>query len=230
MAQVWLVTGSSRGLGRAIVEAGLGAGNKVLATARDIKSLADLSERHGDQVKLFAMDVTDEAAAANAVMAAVDVFGSLDVVINNAGYGNLSSVEDTPLSEFRAQIETNLFGTIIVTKAALRYFREKKAGQFIQFSSVGGRIGPPGRGPYSAAKWGVEGFSEVLSREVHRSASRSPSLNLVAFARTSRAVPPNLAKVILNTIRRLELPQDFSGTTTASSLVTPKRQLRRSSS
>src|SRR6266446_293501 len=230
MAQVWLVTGSSRGLGHAIVEAGLAAGNKVLATARDIKSLADLSERYGDQVKLFAMDVTDEAAAANAVMAAVDVFGSLDVVINNAGYGNLSSVEDTPLSEFRAQIETNLFGTIIVTKAALRYFREKKAGQFIQFSSVGGRIGPPGRGPYSAAKWGVEGFSEVLSREVAPLGSRSPSLNPVAFAQTSRAVPPNLAKVILNTIRRLELPQDFSGTTTASSLVTPKRQLGRSSS
>src|ERR1700758_461916 len=144
MAQVWLVTGSSRGLGRAIVEAGLAEGNKVLATARDVKSLADLSEGYGDQVKLFAMDVTDEAAAANAVMTAVDVFGSLDVVINNAGYGNLSSVEDTPLSEFRAQIETNLFGTIIVTKAALRYFREKKAGQFIQFTSVGGRIGPPG--------------------------------------------------------------------------------------
>src|ERR1700749_4070121 len=133
MAQVWLVTGSSRGLGRAIVEAGLAAGNKVLATARDIRSLADLSERFGDQGKLFAMD---------------------------------ASVEDTPLSEFRAQIETNLFGTIIVTKAALKYFREKKAGHFIQFSSVGGRIGPPGRGPYSAAKWGVEGFSEALSREV----------------------------------------------------------------
>ncbi len=175
MAQVWLVTGSSRGLGHAIVEAGLAAGNKVLATARDIKSLADLSERSGDQVKLFAMDVTDEAAAANAVMAAVDVFGSLDVVINNAGYGNLSSVEDTPRG---------------VSKASPRCFR---------------------------AKW-------------HRSASRSPSLNPVAFAQTSRAVPPNLAKVILNTIRRLELPQDFSGTTTASSLVTPKRQLRRSSS
>jgi NAD(P)-dependent dehydrogenase (short-subunit alcohol dehydrogenase family) len=166
MAQVWLVTGSSRGLGRAIVEAGLAAGNKVLATARGIESLADLSERYGDQVKLFALDVTDEAAAANAVMAAIDLFGSLDVVINNAGYGNLSSIEDTPLSEFRAQIETNLFGTIIVTKAALTYFREKQAGHFIQFSSVGRRIGPPGRGPYSAAKWGVEGFSEVLSREV----------------------------------------------------------------
>jgi NAD(P)-dependent dehydrogenase (short-subunit alcohol dehydrogenase family) len=125
MAQVWLVTGSSRGLGRAIVEAALAAGNKVLATARDIESLTELSERYGDQVKLFALDVTDEAAAANAVKTAIDVFGLLDVVVNNAGYGNLSSVEDTPLSEFRAQIETNLFGTIIVTKAALTYFREK---------------------------------------------------------------------------------------------------------
>src|SRR5256885_16475279 len=106
MAQVWLVTGSSRGLGRAIVEAGLAAGNKVLATARDIKSLADLSDRYGDQVKLFAMDVTDEAAAANAVMAAGDVFGSLEGVLYNAGEGNLSSIEDTPLSGFPGQIGT----------------------------------------------------------------------------------------------------------------------------
>src|SRR5258705_7492515 len=120
MAQVWLVTGSSRGLGRAIVEAGLAAGNKVLATARGIESLADLSERYGDQVKLVAMDVTDEAAAANAVISAVDVFCSLDVVIKNAGYCNLLSVENTPLSEFRAQIETKPFWTIILTKAALR--------------------------------------------------------------------------------------------------------------
>src|SRR3984957_15615299 len=165
MAQVWLVTGSSRGLGRAIVEASLEAGNMVLATARDIGSLTGLSERYGDQVKLFALDVTDESAAAGAVKTAIDAFGPLDV-INNAGYGNLSSVEDTAISDFRAQIETNLFGTIIVTKAVLPYFRERKAGQFIQFSSMGGRIGPPGRGPYSAAKWGVEGFSEVLSREV----------------------------------------------------------------
>ena len=130
MSQVWLVTGSSRGLGRAIVEAGLAAGHKVLATARDIESLSDLSEHYGDRVKLFSLDVTDEAAAAAAVKTAIDAFGSLDVVINNAGYGNLSSVEDTPMSDFRAQIETNLFGTIIVTKAALPYFRERKAGSF----------------------------------------------------------------------------------------------------
>src|SRR5215475_6793279 len=98
MAQVWLVTGSSRGLGRAIVEAGLAAGNKVFATARDIESLTHLSERCGDELKLFELDVTDEAAAACAVKTAIHTFGSLDVVINNAGYGNLSSVEDTPIS------------------------------------------------------------------------------------------------------------------------------------
>src|SRR3984957_11488640 len=144
MAQVWLVTGSSRGLGRAIVEAGLAAGNKVLATARGIGSLMDLSKRYGDQIKLFPLDVTDESAAAGAIDTAIDAFGSLDVVINNAGYGNLSSIEDTSMSDFGAQIETNLFGTIIVTKAALPYFRERKAGHFIQFSSMGGRIGPPG--------------------------------------------------------------------------------------
>src|SRR2546421_13070164 len=104
MAQVWLVTGSSRGLGRAIVEAGLAAGTKVLATARDIKSLADLSERYGDQVKLFAMDVTDEAAAANAVMVAVDVVGSLEWGINKAGDGNLTPAGDTSLPELLAKI------------------------------------------------------------------------------------------------------------------------------
>ena len=230
MAQVWLVTGSSRGLGRAIVEAGLAAGNKVLATARDIKSLADLSERYGDQVKLFAMDVTDEAAAANAVMAAVDVFGSLDVVINNAGYGNLSSVEDTPLSEFRAQIETNLFGTIIVTKAALRYFRERKQASSFSFHRWAEGLALRDVGPIRRRSGVSKASPRCFRAKWHRSASRSPSLNPVAFAQTSRAVPPNFAKVILNTIRRLELPQDFSGTTTASSLVTPKRQLRRSSS
>jgi NAD(P)-dependent dehydrogenase (short-subunit alcohol dehydrogenase family) len=146
MAQVWLVTGSSRGLGREIVEAGLAAGHKILATARDIKSLSYLSDRYGDQVKLFALDVTDESAATAAVKTAIDAFGSLDVVINNAGYGNLSSVEDTPMSDFRAQIKTNLFGTIIVTKAALPYFRERRAGHFVQVSSMGGRIDLQGAG------------------------------------------------------------------------------------
>src|ERR1700753_3334421 len=112
MAQVWLVTGSSRGLGRAIVEAGLAAGNKVLATARGVESLHDLSERPGDQIKRVALDVTDESAAASAVKAAIGAFGSLEVVINNAGYGNLSSVEDTPMLDLSGDIGATLRGTI----------------------------------------------------------------------------------------------------------------------
>src|SRR5277367_5145128 len=166
MSKVWLVTGSSRGLGRAIVEAALAAGDRVLATARDVTALGDIAPCHADQVRTYALDVTDEVAAQSAVNAAIETFGRLDVVVNNAGYGNVKAIEDTSVREFREQLETNLFGTIIVTKAALPHFRTAGSGQFIQFSSIGGRIGPAGRGPYSSAKWGVEGFSEVLSREV----------------------------------------------------------------
>lgn len=166
MSQTWLITGSSRGIGRALAEAVLDAGHRLVATARDPAQLAGLAARHGDSVRVVALDVTDPAAAQAAVDTAVDRFGRLDVLVNNAGYGNVGSVEDTPLDEFRRQIETNLFGTIIVTKAAIPVMREQRSGHIIQFSSVGGRLGAPGRAPYSAAKWGVEGFSEVLAAEM----------------------------------------------------------------
>jgi NAD(P)-dependent dehydrogenase (short-subunit alcohol dehydrogenase family) len=110
--------------------------------------------------------VTDPEAADRAVQTAFDAFGRLDVLVNNAGYGDVGSIEDTSLADFRAQIETNLFGVINVTKAALPRLREQGSGHILQLSSVGGRIGPPGRGAYAAAKWGVEGFSEVLAKEV----------------------------------------------------------------
>ncbi|MBP2444736.1 oxidoreductase [Rhizobium leguminosarum] len=166
MSKVWLITGSSRGLGRAMAEAVLASGDNLVATARDPAQLADLSERYGGQVLTVALDVTDETAAAAAVEAGAKRFGRIDVLVNNAGYGNVSSIEDTSLADFRAQIEANLFGTIIMTKAVIALMREQGAGHIIQFSSVGGRIGPAGRGAYSAAKFGVEGFSEVLSKEV----------------------------------------------------------------
>ncbi|MBB3542477.1 MULTISPECIES: oxidoreductase [unclassified Rhizobium] len=166
MSQVWLITGSSRGLGRALAEAVLAAGHKLVATARDPSQLEDIKHRYPANVLTIPLDVTDEQSAASAVKAAVETFGRLDVLVNNAGYGDVGSIEDTSLADFRAQIETNLFGTIIVTKAALPLMREQGSGHIIQFSSVGGRIGPAGRAPYAAAKWGVEGFSEVLSREV----------------------------------------------------------------
>jgi NAD(P)-dependent dehydrogenase (short-subunit alcohol dehydrogenase family) len=166
MSQVWLITGTSRGLGRALAEAVLAAGHKLVATARDPSQLQDIKQRYAGNVLTIPLDVIDEQSAASAVKAAVDAFGRLDVLVNNAGYGDVGSIEDTSLADFRAQIETNLFGTIIVTKAALPLMREQGSGHVIQVSSVGGRIGPAGRAPYAAAKWGVEGFSEALSREV----------------------------------------------------------------
>lgn len=166
MTSRWLITGSSRGLGRALAQAVLEAGHQLVATARDPAQLRDLQDRHGDAMRTVALDVTDPDAAAAAVRTAVDAFGGLDVLVNNAGYGNVGSVEDTSLDDFRGQIETNLFGTIIMTRAAIPVMREQRSGHIIQFSSVGGRIGAPGRAAYSAAKWGVEGFSESLALEM----------------------------------------------------------------
>ncbi len=165
-SKVWLITGSSRGLGRAITEAALESGHQVVATARNIIQLQDLKKTYGDRVVSIALDVTNEVAAYSAVQSAIDHFGHLDILVNNAGYGNINSIEETSLDDFRAEIETNLFGTIILTKAALPFMRKRRSGHIIQVSSIGGRIGPIGRGPYATSKWGVEGFSEVLDKEV----------------------------------------------------------------
>jgi NAD(P)-dependent dehydrogenase (short-subunit alcohol dehydrogenase family) len=166
MSQVWLVTGSSRGLGRAFVEAALKAGHQVAATAREIEGLRPLRDQYQDRILPLQLDVTNEKQASLVVQTVIDTFGKLDVLVNNAGYGNVAPVEETPIHEFRQQIETNLFGVIIMTKAVLPYFRERKAGRIFQISSIGGRIGPIGRAPYAAAKFGVEGFSESLAKEV----------------------------------------------------------------
>jgi NAD(P)-dependent dehydrogenase (short-subunit alcohol dehydrogenase family) len=167
MSKIWLITGSSRGLGRALTEAVLAAGDRVVATARKPEQLDDLVTKYGEQIRAVALDVTDAAVARAAVQTALDAFGGLDVVANNAGYANSASIEETPDEDFRAQIETNLFGVVNVTKAALPVFREQKSGHFLQFSSVGGRVGgTPGMGAYQTAKFAVEGFSEVLSNEV----------------------------------------------------------------
>src|SRR5580698_6789103 len=166
MSKVWLITGSSRGLGRAFTEAILKAGDCVVAAARNPEQLADLKQKYGEKIRTVVLDVTNEAQAKSAFEVAISSFGSLDVLVNNAGYANVSPVEDTSLADFRAQIETNLFGVIIMTKAALPHFRERRAGHIIQVTSIGGRIGPVGRSPYAAAKFGVEGFSESLHKEV----------------------------------------------------------------
>ena len=166
MSKVWLITGASRGLGRAFTEEALKAGHRVVATARNAEQLVEVAGKFGQSVRIVSLDVTKEAQAKDAVDTAIQAFGGLDVLVNNAGYGNVSPVEDTPLADFRAQIETNLFGVIIMTKAVLPYFRERASGHIIQIASIGGRVGPTGRAAYAAAKFGVEGFSESLSKEV----------------------------------------------------------------
>lgn len=166
MKKRWLITGGSRGLGLALAEAVLAAGDRAVVTARDPSRLHRLVDRHGSAIRTARLDVTDSAAAACAVQVAKDAFGGLDVLVNNAGYGDVASVEDATLDDFRRQIETNLFGTIIMTKAAIPAMRAQRSGHIIQLSSVGGRIGAPGRAAYSAAKWGVEGFSESLALEM----------------------------------------------------------------
>src|ERR1700675_2997609 len=166
MSKVWLITGASRGLGRAFTEEALKAGHRVVATARNSEQLSEVASRFGESVRTVSLDVTKEAQAKYAVAAAIQTFGGLDVLVNNAGYGNVCPVEDTSLADFRAQIETNLFGVIIMTKAVLPYFRERRSGHIIQVTSIAGRIGPAGRAPYAAAKFGVEGFSESLLKEI----------------------------------------------------------------
>lgn len=167
MAKTWLITGSSRGLGRELAQAAADDGDNVVATARDPGSLDDLVARYGGRVRPVALDVTDPVAAREAVQAAVAEFGSLDVVVNNAGYATSASIEDFPEEEFRAQLDTNLFGVVNVTRAALPVLRAQRSGHIIQVSSIGGRVGgTPGMGGYQTAKFAVEGFSEVLSNEV----------------------------------------------------------------
>lgn len=166
MPQVFFLTGSSRGLGRQIAEAVLAAGHQLVATARNTDHLADLVDRYGDQVITAALDVTEPAAAAAAVSAGIAAFGRIDVVVNNAGYANLASVEDISPEDFREQVDANLFGVVNVTKAALPVLRAQGGGHIIQVSSVGGRLATPGLSAYQAAKWAVGGFSEVLAREV----------------------------------------------------------------
>jgi NAD(P)-dependent dehydrogenase (short-subunit alcohol dehydrogenase family) len=166
MTKTWMITGSSRGFGRRLAEAVLEAGDNLVATARGTGALKDLAETYSDRLRTVALDVTDPAAAKAAVDTAVREFGRLDVLVNNAGYANVAPIEEADPDDFRAQVETNLWGVINVTRAALPVLHAQRGGHIIQFSSIGGRLGTPGLGAYQLSKWGVEGFSEVLAKEV----------------------------------------------------------------
>ncbi len=167
MAQkTWFITGTSRGFGRAWATAALERGDRVAATARDVSSLDDLVARFGDRILPIGLDVTDRAGDIAAVEQAHDRFEVLDVVVNNAGYGQFGMVEELSERELRDQFETNVFGAIWVTQAALPILREQGHGHIVQVSSIGGISAFPGLSAYHASKWALEGFSQALAQEV----------------------------------------------------------------
>jgi NAD(P)-dependent dehydrogenase (short-subunit alcohol dehydrogenase family) len=165
-ARTWFITGSSRGFGREWAIAALERGDSVAATARDTGSLDDLVERFGDRILPLKLDVTDRAAVFDAVETAHRRFGRLDVVINNAGYGQFGLIEEISEAEARAQFETNVFGALWVTQAALPILREQGSGHILQVSSIGGISAFPNIGIYNASKWALEAFSQSLAQEV----------------------------------------------------------------
>ena len=165
MSNVWLITGSGSGLGRSIAQAALEAGNRVVATARNLRQLDNLIACYGDRVRVAQVDVTNEAECKGAVELATSAFGRLDVVVNNAGYGDTRPFEEVSSDDFRLLIDTCLFGAVNITREALPIMRKQRSGHIIQISSAGGRFATAGNAAYHAAKWAVGGFTEALAAE-----------------------------------------------------------------
>jgi NAD(P)-dependent dehydrogenase (short-subunit alcohol dehydrogenase family) len=165
-SKIWFITGTSKGFGREWAVAALERGDRVAATARDVSTLDDLVERFGDAVLPLTLDVTDHRAAFGAVARTDLHFGGVDVVVNNAGYGQFGFVEELSEADLRDQLETNLFGAVWVTQAALPIMRRQGSGHILQVSSIGGISAFPMVGAYHASKWALEGISQALAQEV----------------------------------------------------------------
>ncbi len=166
MSKTWLITGCSSGFGRVLAEAVLARGDRLVATARKADPLAGLADRHPGSVRAAALDVTQPGSAAAAVRLAEDAFGGLDVLVNNAGFGFMGAVEEATPDEYRPMFETNVFGLIETTRAALPTLRKRRGGRIVNFSSGAGIAGAAGYGYYNATKFAVEGLSEALAQEL----------------------------------------------------------------
>ena len=164
--KTWFITGTSRGFGREWAIAALERGDRVAATGRDASRLDDLVAQHGDALLPISLDVTDHDAAFAAVQRAHEHFGQLDIIVNNAGFGHFGMIEEITEAEARQQIETNLFGALWITQAALPFLRAQGSGHILQVSSIGGISAFPTVGIYHASKWALEGFSQSLAQEV----------------------------------------------------------------
>ncbi|WP_300015053.1 oxidoreductase [uncultured Roseobacter sp.] len=166
MRQTWFITGASSGFGAAFAKYAIGRGYNVVVTARRLDRLKKIARQAPDRVLAHQMDVTEPRQISKAIEAAEDRFGGIDVLINNAGYGIVGAVEETPDAELRAMMETNFFGAVSVTRAALPMMRKRRKGAIVMMSSLGGQLSFSGFGPYSASKFAMEGLTEALAQEL----------------------------------------------------------------
>lgn len=165
-SKVWFITGSSTGFGRSLAEAVLKHGDRVVATARKPEQLADLLSQYPEAVKAVSLDVTKPQQVRDAIKAAIDAFGRIDVVVNNAGFASVGAIEALSDEVIRRQFETNVFGALDVTRAVLPTLRQQRSGHILNISSVGGFVSFGVLGIYCATKFALEGISEALSKEV----------------------------------------------------------------
>ena len=165
-SRVWLITGSSTGFGRALAEAALAQGDRVIVTARNVSKIQDLEHQYPQTAKAVRLDVTDQAAIQTAVQSSLAAFGRIDVLVNNAGYGLMGAVEEVSDQQIRDQFETNFFGLLNVTRAFIPTFKKQGSGHILNLSSGGGRMTLPTMGLYHASKFAVEGLSETLAQEL----------------------------------------------------------------
>lgn len=168
MSKIWFITGAARGIGAEIARAALVAGDKVVATGRDRRKVEQAFATYGDRVLALELDVANAVQALDAVQQAVEHFGRIDVLVNNAGYGQMGMFEQNTPQDIARQFDTNVYGTFHVTRAVLPVMRRQRSGRILNLSSIGGMIGFEGASIYCAAKFAVEGFSESLALEVAR--------------------------------------------------------------
>jgi NAD(P)-dependent dehydrogenase (short-subunit alcohol dehydrogenase family) len=216
MSKIWLITGSASGIGRRTAKLVLERGDRLIATARDVNRLSELQEGFSKKVILLELDVTDGAAAQHAADVALRTFGRLDVLLNNAGYAHVSPFEQTSADDFRAEIETNFYGVVNLTRAALPVMRLQKSGHIINMSSSSARFGSPGATAYGAAKWAVSGFTASLAKEVRpfgvKAIAIEPGSIRTNWTRVARGhVPPLLPEYEPTVGEIMRLTENYAG-------------------
>lgn len=215
-SSVWLITGCSSGFGREISNIVIDIGCKLIVTSRNIDNLSAIINKNNDNIICAALDVTDPGQIDDVVRMAEERFGGVDVLINNAGYGYLSAVEEGEEAEVRAMFETNVFGLFAMTRAVLPGMRRRRRGHIVNFSSIGGLIGFPGVGFYNATKFAVEGFSEALAKEMRPLGVRVTIVEPGPFrtdwaGRSLKVTKAAIADYAATAGARREMIRDYSG-------------------